>query len=83
MVDSDLLRFDFYAENLLTTQQIKEIEITINTYIYQALPVELIETSLEEANKLGAKSFFEEKYGENVRVIRILDGKHIISAELC
>ncbi|MDR0281826.1 MAG: hypothetical protein LBI53_00410 [Candidatus Peribacteria bacterium] len=73
LVDSDLLRFDFYADTLLTTQQIKEIETIINTYIYQSLPVELIETTLDEANKLGAKAFFEEKYDDQVRVIRILD----------
>ena len=83
LVDSDLLRFDFYADTLLTAQQITEIETTINTYIYQSLPVELIETSLDEANTLGAKAFFEEKYEDQVRVIRILAGEAIISAEFC
>ncbi|MDR2189886.1 MAG: hypothetical protein LBP53_01530 [Candidatus Peribacteria bacterium] len=83
LVDSDMLRFDFYADTLLTPTQLHEIEIQINQQIYEALPVTLIETSLEEATTLGAKAFFEEKYGETVRVIRVLKGDDVISAELC
>ncbi|MDR0368997.1 MAG: hypothetical protein LBH96_00180 [Candidatus Peribacteria bacterium] len=83
LVDNDLLRFDFYADSLLTPQQLKEIEIQINHYIYEALPVRLVETSFDEAIKLGAKAFFEEKYGDSVRLIRIHSGDAIISAELC
>jgi len=83
LVDSDVLRFDFYADTLLTAQQLKEIETTINAHIYQSLPVEITETSLEEATKLGAKAFFEEKYGDQVRVVSIGEGKTTISTELC
>lgn len=83
LVDSDVLRFDFYADSLLSTQQLREIEIKVNQYIYQSLPVELKETSFEEAQKLWAKAFFEEKYGDQVRVIRILKDNEMVSAELC
>jgi alanyl-tRNA synthetase len=48
LVDSDLLRFDFYANNLLTSQQIHDIENNINQTIFKAFPVDLIETSFEE-----------------------------------
>jgi alanyl-tRNA synthetase len=48
LVDSDLLRFDFYANNLLTNEQIRRIENNINHIIYEAFPVDLIETSFEE-----------------------------------
>ena len=48
LVDEDLLRFDFYANNLLTQTQIQEIEKNVNQTIYEALPVDLIETSFEE-----------------------------------
>lgn len=51
-MDSDILRFDFYADALLNNQQLKEIEIKINQYIYDALPVDLTETSFDEAQKL-------------------------------
>jgi len=83
LVDSDLLRFDFYANNLLTNEQIRRIENNINHIIYEAFPVDLIETSFEEWVKLWAKAFFEEKYWDDVRVIRIHDWDENISVELC
>ena len=83
LVDSDLLRFDFYADKLLTSEQIREIENNINQTIYKAFPVDLIETSFEEWVKLWAKAFFEEKYGDEVRVIRVHDWEQNISVELC
>ncbi|MDR0370141.1 MAG: hypothetical protein LBH96_06755 [Candidatus Peribacteria bacterium] len=52
LVDSDVLRFDFYADTLLSQQQLREIETKINQYIYQSLPVELKETSFDEAQQL-------------------------------
>ena len=83
LVDSDLLRFDFYANNLLTAEQIREIERNINQIIYQALPVDLIETSFDEAIQLWAKAFFEEKYWNEVRVIRVHNWDENLSVELC
>lgn len=83
LVDSDLLRFDFYANNLLTSEQIREIENNINQIIFNAFPVDLIETSFEEWVKLWAKAFFEEKYWDEVRVIRVHNGGQNISVELC
>ena len=83
LVDSDLLRFDFYANNLLTSDEIREVERNINQIIYDALPVDLVETSFDEATKLWAKAFFEEKYGDEVRVIRVHNGDENVSVELC
>lgn len=83
LVDSDLLRFDFYANNLLTADQIHDIENNINQTIFKAFPVDLIETSFDEWVKLWAKAFFEEKYGNEVRVIRVHDWDQNISVELC
>ena len=83
LVDSDLLRFDFYADKLLTPEQIRNIENNINQTIFKAFPVDLIETSFEEWVKLWAKAFFEEKYWDEVRVIRVHDGDKNISVELC
>ena len=83
LVDTDFLRFDFYAETLLTNEQIKDIEKTLNQYIYEALPVTIIETTFDEAKKLWAKAFFEDKYGDIVRLVRIFQGEKAISAELC
>ena len=83
LVDEDLLRFDFYANNLLTAQQIREIENNINRIIYNAYPVDLIETTFDEWVKLWAKAFFEEKYWDEVRVIRVHNWNENISVELC
>jgi len=83
LVDEDLLRFDFYANNLLTSEQIKQIENNVNQTIFKAFPVDLIETSFEEWVKLWAKAFFEEKYWDEVRVIRVHNGDENISVELC
>lgn len=83
LVDSDFLRFDFYTDALLSYEQLKEIETWINDWIYEALPVSLTEISFDEATKLGAKAFFEEKYWDSVRLIRIHRDEDCISAELC
>ena len=83
LVDEDLLRFDFYANNLLTPEQIKQIENNINQTIYNAYPVDLIETTFDEWVKLWAKAFFEEKYWDEVRVIRVHNWDENISVELC
>lgn len=80
LVDEDYLRFDFHADNLLTADQIHDIESTINTQIYDAHLVETQELSYKEAIAKGAKAFFADKYGDVVRVVSI-DGAH--SVELC
>lgn len=71
LVDSDLLRFDFYAERLLTPEELSHIEKRINQLIYLACEVKVEEMGIEEASKLGAKMFFEEKYGDVVRVVQV------------
>lgn len=43
LVDSDYLRFDFYADTMLTSEQLQEIEKKINQIIYDALPVSVQE----------------------------------------
>ncbi|MDO4713950.1 MAG: hypothetical protein Q4B28_04890 [bacterium] len=73
LVDSDFLRFDFYADRLLTPQELAMIEKRINQMIYLAREVKVEEMSIEAAGKLGAKMFFEEKYGDVVRVVQIVN----------
>lgn len=71
LVDEDYLRFDFYADNLLTEEQITSIETNINTIIQQAMAVDTQEMSYKDATKSGAKAFFEDKYGDTVRVVKV------------
>ncbi len=84
LVDEDYLRFDFNADRLLTSEEIHEIEKTINQIVYAAYTVEVKETSYNDAIKLWAKAFFEDKYGDVVRVVRVFDNENeTLSIELC
>lgn len=79
LVDTDLLRFDFvYFEDIQPSVR-DFIEDEVNKYIRENLTVNIEELPLEEAIKSGAIALFEERYGENVRVVS-LDN---ISKELC
>ena len=80
LVDTEFLRFDFSATQPLTDEQMKDIEESINSQITQNLPVDVNEMSKEEWLKAWAKAFFEDKYGETVRVVSIWSTS---SVELC
>lgn len=71
LVDNDLLRFDFAADRLLDPQELANIEKKINQIIYLACDVTTQEMSIDDAAKLWAKMFFEDKYGDTVRVVQI------------
>lgn len=80
LVDEDMVRFDFYADRLLDDEEISSLEDHINKVIYQGHDVLVQEMKKTDAENLGAKMFFEDKYGEVVRVVQIADYKSI---ELC
>ena len=73
LVDSDLLRFDFYADRLLTQEELAKIEKRVNQIIYLACDVKIEEMWIQDAGKLWAKMFFEEKYGDIVRVVQVFN----------
>ncbi|MCK9443013.1 MAG: alanine--tRNA ligase [Tissierellaceae bacterium] len=73
------LRFDFTHFEAVTEAEIKEIERIVNNKILDALNVQTVETSLEEAQDLGVVGLFEEKYKDRVRVLSMGD----YSKELC
>jgi alanyl-tRNA synthetase len=73
------LRFDFNFDRKLTDQEIKEVEEIVNGKISDALPVKRIETTLDEAIRMGSQAVFEQKYEEKVSVYSIGD----FSMELC
>ncbi|UQS82455.1 alanine--tRNA ligase [Bombilactobacillus folatiphilus] len=79
LVEPDYLRFDFTSSQRLTEAQLQQIEQIVNEKIWQEIPVETIETDLESAKKLGAISLFDDKYGEQVRVVKVAD----FSMEFC
>lgn len=72
-------RFDFLHFKPLSDDEIKAIEDMVNEKILEALQVEKFWTTLDQAKKLGAMALFGEKYGKDVRVVKIGD----FSIELC
>src|ERR687891_242654 len=78
-VRPDKLRFDFTHTEALTAEQREEVERRVNDRIFEALPVHVFETPIEEARRLGATMLFGEKYGDIVRVVEIPG----YSVELC
>jgi alanyl-tRNA synthetase len=83
-VSGDELRFDFTHPEKLSDEEKEKIEDIINGQILKKLPVVCIETSVNEAKKLGAKALFGAKYTNKVKLYYI--GKDISSAyskELC
>jgi alanyl-tRNA synthetase len=78
-VRPDKLRFDFTHGGPLTPDEAAEVEDRVNEWIKRSRPVRAIQTSREEAEKLGAMALFGEKYGDWVRVVEVED----VSRELC
>ncbi|MFH1857647.1 MAG: alanine--tRNA ligase [Candidatus Omnitrophota bacterium] len=73
------LRFDFMHSKPMTPEEVRQVEERVNEHIFRDDPVEPKEMSRGDSRKEGAIAFFGEKYGENVRVLRISD----YSKELC
>lgn len=67
-ITGERLRFDFYHTQKPTEEELKKISATVNEKIVHALPVEFKLIPKQEAEKLGAKSFFREKYPDMVKV---------------
>ena len=79
IVTPTFLRFDFNHFAPLTVDQIREIESIVYEQVLLDLPVKTTVMQIEEAKKTGAKALFDEKYGDEVRVLEIPG----YSTELC
>jgi len=73
------LRFDFSHFEPMTPDQLKTIEDLCNHHVRQNYPVETQVMDQQAAMKTGAMALFGEKYGYNVRVVRMGE----FSVELC
>ncbi len=82
LVAPDRLRFDFNHPNPLTPKQLSDIEAGVNQHILENIPLQTEYKTLDQAKEEGAMALFGEKYGEQVRTIRIGED-HPISNELC
>lgn len=79
LVEPERLRFDFAHFEPLSTEQLEAVERLVNRQIRANHPVRAEILPREEALAAGAMALFGEKYGEEVRVLRIGD----FSTELC
>ena len=70
LVAPDRLRFDFTHYNPVTPEQIAEIEDLVNARVLRDEDVDVTVMSKHEADEAGAIAFFEDKYGDEVRVVR-------------
>jgi len=79
LVEADRLRFDFSHPTALAADEIVEIESMVNQQIRANLSIDAKVMSMDDAKKTGAMALFDEKYGDEVRVLQMGD----FSIELC
>jgi len=75
----DRFRFDFTHFAALSDDEVEAVERLCNEVVLANYPVNTIETTVKEAEKMGAIALFGDKYGDTVRVVNI--GNE--SIELC
>ena len=83
MVEADRMRFDVSHPKQITAEQLRQVEDIVNEQTRNDLPVTTVIMNTEEAVKLGAMALFDEKYGDDVRVVTMGDENAPFSRELC
>lgn len=82
-ITGERLRFDFHADEKPTAQQLETIINMINQKREEALPVTHQFLPKAEAEQIGAKAFFKEKYPDTVQVFFIGKPESPYSVEFC
>jgi alanyl-tRNA synthetase len=79
LVHPDYLRFDYPFDRALTDDEKRAIEDEVRAVIRDDRPLTVTFMPMKQAIEQGADAFFDEKYGETVRTVRVQD----YSFELC
>ena len=79
LVAPERFRFDFTHFAAITSEELEKIELGLNLAVVENRPVETNMMSMAQALATGAMAIFEEKYGEEVRLVAIPG----VSKELC
>jgi len=82
-VEAGRMRFDISHPKQITAEQIRKVEDIVNEQIRNDLKVNTVIMNKDEAVALGAMALFDEKYGDDVRVVTMGDEKAPFSRELC
>ncbi len=82
--NADRLRFDFSHDKPVTEEQIFLVEQLVNKQIRENTPVVTEIMQLDRAKQQGARALFGEKYGDDVRVVKMSpEDENYFSIELC
>ncbi|ALJ28734.1 alanyl-tRNA synthetase [Stenotrophomonas acidaminiphila] len=79
LVAPDRLRFDFSHFQPISSEELALVERKVNEQVRANNAAEVHHMGMQEALDFGAMALFGEKYGENVRVLKMGD----YSTELC
>lgn len=84
-INEERIRFDFSWDIKVNPEQLKQIEDIVNEQIDKDLKVSFAEYSLDAARAMGAYGEFGDKYGDNVKVYKMIaDGdEKPFSLEIC
>ncbi|MFL7792563.1 MAG: alanine--tRNA ligase [Anaerolineae bacterium] len=83
LVAPDRLRFDFTHPAMLTEDELSLVTQSVNDAILVNYPVEITQEKYQQAVSEGVIALFGEKYGDEVRVLRIGWPGEPFSQELC
>jgi alanyl-tRNA synthetase len=78
-ITPERLRFDFNFDRKLTDEELKAVEDEVNRVINEGYTIERLETTPEEAKKMGAQSEFGARYPPKVSIYKIDE----YSLEIC
>lgn len=78
-ITDERMRFDFPCDHKMTSEELKQTEDLVNSWIEEAIPVTHEEMPKEKAVQMGAECMFIERYPDIVTVYTIGE----VSKELC
>jgi len=79
LVAPEYLRFDYPLDRALSAAEKRAIEDEVRRIVRENRPVTTVVQPMAAAIAAGADAFFDEKYGEKVRTVRV----EVYSLELC
>jgi alanyl-tRNA synthetase len=83
LVAPDRLRFDFTHTEALKPEELAAVQSLVNDRIRADMPVRTRQSSFDDAMAEGVLAFFDEKYGDVVRIVETKEDGERFSAELC